>query len=146
MPIVENNTPLKLSEKDAHIHFDQGIPGFEELKEYVFTQPIQEVPFYELQAVGDSRVRFWITNPFLFEKTYHFELSDGIVDDLDIRSEEEVAVFAIVTVRESWDQATMNLAAPLIMNTRNRKCRQYILTETEYVTKHKLSPEPKGEA
>lgn len=137
---------MTFSEKDAHIYFDHGIPGFEELKEYVLTQPIQGVPFYELQAAGDERVRFWITNPFLFEKTYHFELSDGILEDLDIHSEEEVAVLAIVTVKESWEQATMNLAAPLILNTRTRKCRQYILADTNYVTKHKLSPEPKGEA
>ena len=133
-------------EKEKIIHFPNGIPGFEDLKRYIFLAEenvkLQEDNvqiFYWLQSIGDGEVAFLVVNPYLFFPDYSFDLPDYEVSALELKAPEEVAVFNIVTIPgEKAAEITVNLLAPVIINNRLKLARQVILTGSDYSTKHSL--------
>lgn len=128
---------IEVNERDV-VTFSQGVPGFEKLKRFVFIQPDEELPFFFMQSVEDGDIAFLVTNPFTFVPSYEFTLPDSIQEELGIESEEEVAIWSIVTVKGSLPQSTFNLLAPIVVNAKARLGRQIILHDTSYRLQHPL--------
>ncbi|GIP40987.1 flagellar assembly factor FliW [Paenibacillus sp. J31TS4] len=124
--------------EDSIYTFPQGIPGFEELHQYVLLQAYEALPFVYMQAVEESHLTFLLTDPFRFYPDYEFTLSDEVKGELGIEEEGQVRVWCIVTVKDSWETATLNLQAPLVFNEQARLGKQVILHETSYGPKHHL--------
>ncbi|KOO37197.1 flagellar assembly protein FliW [Priestia koreensis] len=125
---------------DQHqiITFSQGIPGFEEEKSFVLLSLNEDEIFYALQSTESAGLAFIVVNPFHFIKDYDFTLDESYLTQLDIKEEKEVEVYAILTVKENFEDTTANLQAPIILNTRNKQGKQIILTNTNYQTRHPL--------
>ena len=131
-------------EQEKIISFPEGIPGFEDLKRYIFL-PEESVKllddnlevFHWLQSVGDPAVAFLVVNPYLFFADYSFDLPDEEVAALDLKGPEEVALFNIVTIPgDKASEITVNLLAPIVINNRLKQAKQSILINSPYFTKH----------
>lgn len=132
---------IEIDEKSI-IEFNSGLLGFEELKEYTLIGSEEETsPFKWLQCVSEPGVAFAVANPFLIVRDYDFELSDDAVDKLDIDKSEDVAVYVILVVPEDYQKISMNLKAPLIINSRNKKGAQIILDTDKYTVRHYILDE-----
>lgn len=118
--------------------FTQGIPGFEQLQRYVLIQPDADVPFCFFQSVDDESLAFIIIDPFLFYPDYDFQLPENVQEELSIESEKDVKIWSIVSVPESFNDATVNLMAPLVVNLELMLGKQVILHDSDYRTKHRL--------
>lgn len=131
-------------QEDKLIHFPQGIIAFEEMKRYFIMESQEEgLPFSWLQSVDEGNLAFVIVNPFIFRKDYEFEIPEGVIKELEIEKEEDVAVFSIVVVPEDIKKISANLLAPVIINTKNLKGKQIILNDKKYTTKHYILEELK---
>lgn len=120
------------------IHFKQGLPGFLDEKQFVII-PLDEAGLYQiLQSIHTENVAFVMTNPFHFFRNYEFDLDDATIKKLEIESEKDIAVYSIMTVHEVFDQSTLNLQAPVVINHRKQLGKQVILTNTRYETKHRF--------
>lgn len=120
------------------IKFDHGIPGFEDEKDFVIL-PIEENSVFQiLQSVNTEELAFIITNPYAISTDYNFDLDEVTVHALNIQNENEVAVFAIVSLKDTLAQSTANLKAPIVLNTTNRKAKQVILDNEKYDLRYKL--------
>lgn len=118
--------------------FVEGIYGFDELKKYLLiTNPEEELPFDFLQSVEDEELYFIVTSPYLFLEDYDFEISDTLVNKLEIEQPEDVIVLSLTTIPEKSEETTINLKAPIIVNKETKKAKQVILEE-DYPYKHKL--------
>ncbi|GGD10882.1 flagellar assembly protein FliW [Pontibacillus salipaludis] len=125
--------------RDKVIHFPNGLPGFEQEQEFVVI-PIDEAGIYQsIQSIISEEVSLVITNPYVFFKEYEFSLDDKTLETLDIQNPSDLAVFTVLTLREPFRDTTANLQAPIIVNTRNRKGKQLILTNTPYKTRHLIA-------
>lgn len=119
------------------ISFETGIPGFVEEKEfYIF--PLEDTPLNVLQSIHKKEVAFIITDPLSFFNQYEFVIPQDARDSLKIVTEQDVAVFVILTVKEPFNQTTANLQAPVIINQKSNLGKQLILNYTNYTTKHFL--------
>ncbi|MCT4605033.1 MAG: flagellar assembly protein FliW [Marinisporobacter sp.] len=124
-------------DKEKIIIFEEGILGFEDIKKYtIILNQDKDVPFHWLQAIDEPNLAFVITNPFLFRKNYDFYIKDQVVDALGIKKEEEMMIFSIAVVPEDFKKMTINLKAPLIINTNNKKGKQIVLDTDEYPLKY----------
>lgn len=54
--------------------------------------------------------------PFAFKKDYSFDLSEEDLEQLQIENEEDVLTYAVVTMKETLQDSTINLLAPLVIN------------------------------
>ncbi|MBX9974392.1 flagellar assembly protein FliW [Cytobacillus firmus] len=131
--------------KDDIIQFPSGIPGFLEEKEF-FILPLEGTELFVLQSVKTTEVAFIVTDPFALFPQYEFDLPEEALEKLGIQKEKDVATFAILTVREPFEETTANLQAPLVINQTKKLGKQVILNHTPYQTKHKImTPQEQGE-
>lgn len=128
---------ITIEEKNI-IHFEHGIPGFLEEKQFVLLPLTEDNVYYVLQSVQTSKLAFVVTNPFLFFKDYDFNLDDATVEQLEIKDATDVAVYSILTLQDPFEKTTANLQAPIIINTKNNHAKQVILNDEKYTTKHPL--------
>ncbi|WPZ18095.1 flagellar assembly protein FliW [Geobacillus subterraneus] len=130
---------VTVKEEDI-IRFPHGLPGFANEKRFVLL-PLAGTPFVILQSVETPALGFVLIAPFSYFPSYEFELDEATVEQLEIESERDVAVYVILTVADPFDDTTANLQAPVVIHARKRLGKQVILTNTAYKTKHRLFPD-----
>lgn len=118
-------------EEDKVITFSGGMPGFKKYQNYTIVV-IEESPFQYLQSVEEGTLAFIIASPFDFFREYEFELPEQLKEAMNLHSKEQIQVYNIVNVQGELAAATMNLAAPIIINTTDRTGMQYILPNGGY--------------
>lgn len=128
-------------DKDKIVNFPDGLPGFEDNKKYVVIPMGEENPFYFLQSVDEADLCFIVTEPYLFFKDYEINLDKEFIKELELDSEEDVAVYGIITLKEELKTATVNLQAPIVVNSKKLIGKQYIADDNNYLTKQPLFPE-----
>lgn len=131
-------------EEEKIIHFPAGIPGFEEYKEYTIIYDIdsEEEPFFSwLQCVTEKGLAFPIVNPFRVVEDYNPTVEDALLEPLGEFTPEDLAVFLLATVPGDVKKASVNMKAPLLINTKNRQAMQIIAENEDYEIKHMLITE-----
>ncbi|MCM3315507.1 flagellar assembly protein FliW [Rummeliibacillus stabekisii] len=128
-------------ESSQILHFEHGIPGFEDEKGFVLLPIEDNTAFHVLQSIKTAELAFIVTNPFDITTNYSFEIDEIITHSLQINDPREVAVLSIVSLKESIEQSTINLKAPIVWNTTNNKAKQVILNNEDYAIRHLISTE-----
>ena len=119
---------MAIDEKDI-IHFSDGIPGFEEIKEFVILPLEKDSPFAILQSIKEQEIGFVIAFPFAFKNDYTFDISEDDKEDLQIEKSEDLITYSIVTLRDPFHSSTINLQAPLLINAKKRIAKQLVLQD-----------------
>lgn len=125
-------------EDSSVIHFDEGIPGFEDQHNFVILNNYdteEPVPFMWLQSVDDPNLAFVITIPFFMRPDYAFDIPTDICENLDIASPEQVGVYTICHITGSIESMTMNLRNPIIINAKNQRAMQIMISDSRYTTR-----------
>lgn len=111
------------------IHFPNGLPGFEENKEFVILQLEKDSPFAILQSIKQQEIGFVIALPFIFKDDYVFDLTEEDKEELQIKSSEDLIIYSIVTLKEPFNSSTLNLQAPLLINHKQKIAKQPVLQD-----------------
>lgn len=122
-------------EKKQVIRFSSGLPGFIEEEEFVILDIPGNPLFQILQSTLTPTLAFIVTNPYDFYVDYTFKLDEQILKTLKIQHEQEVVVLSIVTLKSPFNTSTLNLKAPIIINSTGKQGKQYILNKDNYSTK-----------
>lgn len=122
------------------IHFPHGLPGFDEYKDYTVIYDIEEEqPFFSwLQCVTEKDLAFPIVNPFRVKEDFNPILEDELLKEIGEFESEDLAVFLIATVPSDVTKTTVNMKAPVIINTKNRLGMQIIVENEDYEIRHAL--------
>jgi flagellar assembly factor FliW len=129
-------------EKEDILSFGQGLPGFQEEKEFVLLPLPENKWFYILQSLTTPELGFVVTDPFIFFKEYEFKLDASTKESLNEPEEKDIKVFSILSIKEPLHESTANLQAPIVINLSNNKAKQLILNDTAYKTKHLIFAQP----
>lgn len=112
------------------IHFDDGLYGFSEAKDFILVGEMNEdFPFMWMQSIQTPELAFIITSPFLFVENYDFELPDAVTSKMDISSVDDILIYCLTVIPEDVTKTTINLKAPIILNRITRAAKQVILNE-----------------
>lgn len=130
---------VSYEENDA-IYIINGLFGFENYTKYL------PLPFSEkddamisLQNLEDETLSFIIMNPFMICPDYTPKLSENDLKELEASSIDDISFYVISVIRDSIEDSTVNLRAPLVVNALNRKAKQIMLEQPEYTFRHTLS-------
>lgn len=140
MKVIETTRFGTIEVKEDRIfNFLQPILGFEHLTKYVLVDHAPDSPFKWLQSAEDPQTAFIVTNPINFGIEYEFTISEEDTDRLGLESAEDALVLTIVYIPQGAPQLmTTNLSGPIIINIKNRKGMQLVLSDSRYSTKHRL--------
>lgn len=116
----------------AVIRFVKGIPGFETERSFILLKS-EDSLFSCLQSVTDAQVAFVTVSPFEFCPDYGFDLDEVLTAKLKLTQLNEALILGVVTVPPGEpEKATLNLRAPMLINTQANLGCQVILHDSDY--------------
>jgi flagellar assembly factor FliW len=130
--------------EDKIISFKEGLPGFPGIHHFTLLELDEIEPFQYMQSMDNPPIAFLVINPFLVDQDYKFDLSPADMEDIGSHDTADVSVYAVATVPENPEKATLNLMAPIMVNEVNRCGKQVILHDSGYSVKHPLFKAPKN--
>ena len=124
-------------EEKQIVDFPKGLFGFEEYPRYAIINGEYE-PFFWLQSVDESGLAFVMVDPFLIVSDYTLDIDDKTLSEIGISSPEDVVLFAILTVPVDGRAVTANLQGPIVINRKNGKALQVIVSDSRWTTKYNI--------
>lgn len=124
--------------ENEFIYFPDGLFGFTNLKNYVpLAFQDNSDALISLQSVEDAAISFILMNPFQLYSDYSPVLSDEDKKLLDASyREDNISYYVICIIHDSMENSTVNLKAPIAVNTDTRRARQIILDNALYKFRH----------
>ncbi|MEK5040718.1 flagellar assembly protein FliW [Sporosarcina sp. FSL K6-3457] len=119
-------------------NFPKGIPGFEDENQFLLL-PIEGNDIFQvLQSTLTPTTAFIVANPYTLVDDYSFDVDEPTVNLLNIKSEQDVFVLSIISLKEPFESSTINLQAPLIFQATTKKARQMILNDNKFSLRHPI--------
>lgn len=131
---------IDLSE-DKVITLENGLMGFEECTKYtiLYDSEAEERPGISwFQSLEEPGLALPVINPFLVKPDYNPIVEDEVLKPIGELSEENLAIFLIMTVPSEPEKVTANLKAPIIINADTRRGLQIIVENKDYEVKYKV--------
>ena len=130
MPAYDQSTQLKLKSKDAIIHFDEGLIGFSEFKDYVLMENESLAPFRLLQSLESPQVGFLVLEAAALVRNYYELVPAREWESLGVTGKTKPLAFVIVVIGSTPQASTGNFQAPLLINYDKMMGKQVILTDS----------------
>lgn len=125
--------------EDKIILFEEGLPAFEDEKQFVIIlNEDEDNPFHFLQSINTPELSFVILNPFEIFKDYDILLPEIAISKLKVKNEEDVLIYTMVIIPEDMTKMTTNLLGPIVINQKQKLGKQVILEENKYSTKEPI--------
>lgn len=112
--------------------FPKGLPGLEDEKQFILLPIEGNDSFQVMQSVTSVNVALIVSNPYTIINEYTFEIDEPTVELLEIKSQEDLMILAVMTLKQPFESSTINLQAPLVFNINNNKAKQMILNDANY--------------
>lgn len=123
---------------ESIFRFPDGLPAFEEAKEFVFMIKADTNPFLFMQALELPALGFVCVDPFSICEDYKPKISDADIDFLRLSSPEHLLLLSIITVAPDARNTTANLQGPLAINLQNRTGKQVICEGQHYPVRYRI--------
>jgi flagellar assembly factor FliW len=115
----------------AVIQLVQPMPGFPDDERFALSHLDDNGVLGALRSLDHDGLQFLVVPAAHFYPSYAPVVSDDVVNDLAITSVEEVLVLLIVHAGADLASTTVNLRAPLLVNTATLKAAQVILDDAD---------------
>ncbi|MFA6540348.1 MAG: flagellar assembly protein FliW [Bacteroidota bacterium] len=108
---------LEFEEKHV-LNFPYGLIGFEENRKFLVVNDEESEPFRWLVSLDDPELSF----PMIDVSTYS-EISNKYFP------KENVTLFAVASIKEHFDESTVNMRSPIVIDNADRKGKQIVLDD-----------------
>ena len=111
-------------------YFPDGLPGFEESKEFAFVFNEKTNPYILMNFCGDSKLSFMCLDPRMIISDYEVKLDDDTKMSLNINDPSDIVVLCIVKIdKENMASGKLSCGtllkkSPLIVNVKNCWAKQ----------------------
>jgi len=124
--------------EDDIITMSSPILGFPDLHDFLLITSDQSFPFIWFQSTEDENICFILVEPEVFHPKYKPQFNKRDYKILNAETEKEIKIFGIVTVPDDPKKATVNLRAPLMVNTEKKLAKQIVLEDEKWEIKTPL--------
>jgi len=120
-------------EDDKMLVFPGGIIGFPDLQNFVLIHDEEKSDgaIRWMQSVEEPNFAMPVVDPLIFFPTYNPEVEEELLKKIGEFKEDEILVLVTITVPHDLTKMTVNLKAPLVINTTTRKACQVIVENYE---------------
>jgi flagellar assembly factor FliW len=106
------------------INFKEGLVGFPNLTRAALIPLAEYEPFCWLASIDDDCVRFIVVDPNQIYGNYQPTSEKSEFSKMD--------TLALVKISSDWRKTTVNLRAPIFVDSNTRNATQTILSDTDY--------------
>ena len=113
------------------ISFPNGLPGFDDLKEFKLFHEEDKPSVYFLQSTSDSSVQLPLVDPDMFQVNYEISLNDEELALLQLENTQDATIMVTVARHDGDIDAGIhaNFMGPIILNTKARIGMQKALNQ-----------------
>lgn len=126
---------------DKVITLEKGMIGFPDLRNFalIFDEEkgLDKSKIMWLQSIDDGDIAFPVMMPNLVKEDYNPVVNSEILSPLGELGDENIFILVTVTVPNNPKDFTVNLKAPIVINTDNNKGIQ-VIAEEDYPVKYKV--------
>ncbi len=122
--------------ENSVITFPEGLPGFEDSREFVLTQPEGLAPLFLFQSVTEERVSVPVVPVQMMVKDYRLHVGSedreilGLVEEP--RLGKNVLCLVVIILSREKRPPTYNLFAPIVINAATRRGKQIMQIDSDY--------------
>lgn len=120
------------------ITMPSGPAGFENSTRFCLIQHRAGANFRWLQSIEEPGLAFVVVDPSEHFADYEIEIGEADVRKLQLTSEEDALVLTILSIRDNGQSVSANLAAPIVVNSKNLTGAQIVLEDERYTARHSL--------
>ncbi|MCR5518170.1 MAG: flagellar assembly protein FliW [Lachnospiraceae bacterium] len=121
------------------IEFPNGIIGFDDLKKFTIIYDSEKEDtqgIMWLQSLDEEGFAMPVVNPLFVTDNYDPKVEEDLIKGIGDFSDEDLIVFCTVSVPIDIKNLSVNLKAPILINTATKKGIQVIVENEEYEVKH----------
>lgn len=122
------------------IYMEKGIIGFPELKRFaiIFNEEKgRNTSIMWFQSMDEPDIALPVMIPNIVKSDYNPTVEDQLLEPLGQLTDENTYILVTVTVPKAIEEISVNLKAPIIINTDNHHGAQ-IITEDNFPVKYKI--------
>lgn len=126
-------------DEDKIITFPSGLFGFENRTKYALLSFLDdrgessEDVFMCLQSTEEPDLAFIVMNPYYICADYDpYQIPESLLSEIQLGQETKHTVYCVAVVRDNFDESTINLKCPIIINVEKKLAKQFILEESDY--------------
>lgn len=120
------------------IHFDEGILGFEGIKEYLLYHEDEDGIIWNLQSVHSDIPSFVVVDPYPIVNDYKPVFSKSDLDYFGETDEENLCILVVAVIKPNLSESVINLKAPIVIDVNSKKAKQIILDNSDYPIRYRL--------
>lgn len=122
------------------INFNDGIIGFEELKQFMVMNDAdtEDAKILWLQSLDDGEVAMPVIDPLIIKTDYNPVVEDELFKNIGEIIDGEMLVLTTITVPADISMITTNLKAPIIINPVTMKGCQIIVDNDKYQVRYPI--------
>ena len=137
MRVVKSNDQFEVRTEDAVIHFQEGLIGLAECKNFVLLDSPNLAPFRLLKCVDSPRIGFLVLQATMVITNFYEYVPVREWESIGIGPTKELA-FVIIMIGSPPEASTGNFQAPLLVNDQKMIGKQLILTDATLSRRHPL--------
>ncbi|MBT8763793.1 flagellar assembly protein FliW [Desulfohalobiaceae bacterium Ax17] len=108
-------------EEEKILRFPRGLIGFESAREFTLLQVKPNSPFLLLQNIENPKLGLIVADPYTFLANYSVVIGKSEEKILRLQSVYDLTVLVTVTIPPGEpEKTTLNLAGPILINTKAR--------------------------
>lgn len=126
---------------DRIIRFPKGIVGFPDLTDFTLIYNSEHgngAPIRWLQSLQEPAFAMPVMDPLIVVKDYAPVIQDELLEKLGELNDENLLVMVTVTIPSDIKKLTINLKAPIVINSDNLKACQVIVDNDDYLVKYPI--------
>ena len=138
MPTLEQEAQPRPYSRDAIIHFEEGLIGFPDCRNFVLIETEEFAPFRLLQSSERPDIGFLVLDPTVVVKNYYDMIPAREWESLRLYGGDGNLAFVICIIGPTPLESSGNFQAPLIVNYKKMVGRQIILTDSDFSVRQPL--------
>lgn len=127
-------------EEDKIIHLENGMIGFPDMQNFALIfdeEKGDKAKIMWLQSMDEPEMAFPVMRPELVMPEYNPTVNDEVLEPLGTMTDKNIFVVVTLTAVADVKKNSVNLKAPIIINTETRKGCQ-IIVEDDYPVKYNI--------
>ncbi len=121
---------LEVAKQDI-LNFQEGLLGFEQLKNFFVVDPGDQTLILWLQSTDDESVAFPIIEPKIFKPDYTINLLPVEMASIGIEGLSQASIYTILTIPQMVTDMNANMKAPIVINNQSKVARQIVLQDNK---------------
>ena len=132
MPHLEINQNQHFYRESDVVNLDEGLIGLPNLRRASILRLPDFEPFMWLASIENANTRFLVVEPAQIFADYQPQFTADVLSRLDLAGDENPLILTIVKISSDWLKTTVNLKAPILINSKIGRGTQAVLTGTDF--------------